>query len=93
MGRKRILRVSKTAMVKCPSCDRKSRVDVKDGVYFFECKKCKTNVTTPAARCCIICAYSDKNCPAAIQRKAKAEGLKIKGMETIHPMIQPIQIH
>ena len=88
MGRKRVLKVSKTAMVKCPGCDRKSRVDVNDGMYFFECKKCKGKATTPAARCCIICAYSDKQCPASIQRRAKAEGLRIRGME-----IQPIQIH
>jgi len=89
MGRKKVLKISKNAMIKCPSCGKKSRVPVKDGVYFFECRKCKTNVTTPAARCCIICAYSGKQCPASIQRKAKAEGLRIKGMETI----QPIQIH
>jgi len=88
LGRKKVLKVSKTAMIKCPSCDKTSRVNVKEGVYFFECKKCKTRTTTPPARCCIICAYSEKQCPATIQRRAKAEGLRVKGIE-----IAPIQLH
>lgn len=88
MGRKKVLKVSKTAMVKCPSCDRTSRINVKEGIYFFECKKCRTKTTTPPARCCIICAYSDKQCPATIQRRAKAEGLRVRGIEEL-----PIQIH
>jgi len=88
MGRKKVLKVSKTAMILCPSCGKKSRSQVREGIYFFECKRCKSKITTPPARCCIICAYSDKQCPATIQRRAKAEGLRVKGME-----ITPIQIH
>lgn len=86
MGRKKVLKISRTAMIRCPSCDKKSRINVNTGVYFFECKKCKAKTSTPPARCCIICAYSDKQCPSAIQRRAKAEGLRIKAPEhiTIH---------
>jgi len=71
MGRKRKLKIPKSAMIKCPSCGKRSRIKISENesVYFYECKKCKNKLNTPASQCCIICAYTDKKCPPALRRE------------------------
>jgi Zn ribbon nucleic-acid-binding protein len=80
MGRKRIIKIPKTAAIKCPLCGEKSRIAVpREGtVYFFECKKCKQRVETPPMRCCIICAFSTKKCISSLLAEARQKGLEIR---------------
>ena len=78
MGRKRIIKLPKTAMIKCPNCDKKSRINVPiDSLLnYFDCKKCKQKIETPIMKCCIICAFSNKKCSQSLIMEAK--GLRIK---------------
>ncbi len=82
MPRKRVIKIPKTAMVKCPGCENRSRMKVpqnpQDTLQFFECKKCKQKITTPVARCCIICAFSSKKCATSLTAEARAGGLEIR---------------
>ena len=78
MGRKRVLKLPKTAKFKCIKCEKTSRIKVpgpEDScLYFHECKKCDERMDTPPSKCCIICAYTDKRCPAALKREFIAQG-------------------
>ncbi len=75
MPRKRKLKIPKSAMVKCPKCSKRSRVKVleNDCLYSHECKnkKCSHKFETPTAQCCIICAYSNKQCGPQLKRAFK----------------------
>ena len=80
MGRKRVVRIPKSASLKCPHCLKISRVKVPNdsSLFNFKCKKCKNDVETPESNCCIICAFSDKKCGAALRVEAGINGLTIK---------------
>jgi hypothetical protein len=67
--RERKLKAVKTAILICPFCSKKSRLKVPaDGTFHaFECKKCESKIETPPAKCCIICAYTNKKCTPAVQ--------------------------
>ena len=71
MGRKKKLKFPKTAKFKCPKCDKTSRIKVPENecIFYYECKKCDEKITTPPTRDCIVCAYTDKKCPAALKRE------------------------
>jgi len=73
MGRKKKLKIPKSALIKCPHCSKRSRVPVSenDGLYHYECKKCKHKLEIPASQCCLICAYSNKECALTLKRKFK----------------------
>jgi len=82
MPRKKIVRIPRTATIKCPGCGKKSRMKIpqnqQDSVQFFECKKCKQRINTPVMRCCIICAFSNKRCASSLIMEARAKGLEIR---------------
>jgi|SRR3989338_30471 len=80
MGRKRIIKIPKTAGIKCPHCLQISRVKVPEdaSLPFFECKKCEQKVSTPLASCCIICAFSNKRCYRSLMMEAHAKKLEIR---------------
>lgn len=71
MGRKKKLKIPKSAMIKCPKCSKRSRVKIPESscLYFYECKKCGYKLETPTAQCCIICGYTDKECPPVLMRR------------------------
>ena len=67
MGERK-LKISQSATLKCPNCGKKSRIKVPEGsIYVFECRKCKSKIETPPAKCCIICTYSSKKCSPAVE--------------------------
>ncbi len=80
MGRKRVVKLSKTAMIKCPFCGIRKRELIPQNmcIYFFECVKCKQKVPTPPAKCCVFCAFSNKKCAISIKEEARARGLEIR---------------
>jgi len=80
MGRKKVIRIPKTATIKCPLCGARSRIRVEHDkqIYFFECKKCKQRIETPQMRCCIICAFSNKKCVPSLTAEARQKGLEIR---------------
>ncbi|MBI5148419.1 hypothetical protein HZA33_01950 [Candidatus Pacearchaeota archaeon] len=80
MGRKRILKIPNSATIKCPSCNKNTRMKIeKDrSPQFFHCRKCKKDVQTPITKCCIICAFSDKKCLHSLLMEAHAKGLQVK---------------
>ena len=54
------------ANLKCPYCGYMMEVEIpqKGCLVFWKCEKCQKLITTPEDECCVICAYSDKKCPA-----------------------------
>ncbi len=81
MGRKkRVVRIDKTAVIKCPHCGKKSRVEIpKDRILgSWECTKCKNILITPLTKCCVICAFSNKKCSPSLTMEAKMKGLEIR---------------
>jgi len=76
---KRKFIIPKTVTLKCPFCEKKSRIAMpKESFYAFECKKCKKKLEVPQSRCCLICAYSDKKCTPQLIREAMVKGLELK---------------
>jgi len=80
MGRKRILRISKTAKIKCPNCSALSvrKVPEDSSPGFFDCDKCNTRIVTPITQCCVICAYTNKKCVPSLKMEARMKGLELK---------------
>ncbi|UZE93670.1 MAG: hypothetical protein IB618_02775 [Candidatus Pacearchaeota archaeon] len=80
MARKRIMKIPKTVTIKCPFCGKGNRIYVSSekGIYSIECKKCKKKVETPQAKCCLVCAFSNRRCPSSLIREAKSRNLEIR---------------
>ena len=80
MGRKRVLRLSKTAKIKCPKCSafsvRKVPEDSSPG--FFDCDKCNSRIVAPVTQCCVICAYTNKKCINSLKMEAKVKRLELR---------------
>lgn len=80
MGRKRVLRIAKTAKIKCPKCSaisvRKVPEDSSPG--YFDCDKCNSRINTPITQCCVICAYTNKKCVPALKMEAYRNKLEMK---------------
>ena len=75
MPRKKKLKIPKSVMIKCPKCGKRSRAQIPEGscLYFYKCKKCKHKLEIPASQCCIICAYSKKECPPVLMRRFNSQ--------------------
>lgn len=73
MPRKKKIKIPKSSIVTCPKCSKRSRVKIPEDncLFYYECKKCKHKLEVPASQCCIICAYSNKECAPVIKRKHK----------------------
>jgi len=81
MGRqKRIAKIPKTVMLRCPHCAEKSKAKVSMDVcpQVYVCPKCNWEVRTPITSCCVICAFSGKKCPRSLFSEAKVKGLEIR---------------
>lgn len=52
------------ANLKCPYCGHIQVVEIPQSscLHLYECKNCKRILTPTEGSCCVICAYSDKNC-------------------------------
>ena len=80
MGRKRVIKIPTSAKITCPNCNKKTiiKVEKDSSPQFFECKKCRQKSATPITKCCIICAFSDKNCIHSLLMEAHNKGLLVK---------------
>ena len=80
MAKKRFQKIPKNVLLTCPSCSQKSKaiVSVENSPQQFACPKCFAEVRTPLTQCCVICAYSGKNCPRTLFMEAKVKGLEIR---------------
>jgi len=80
MSKKKRVLISSSATIKCPHCSKNSRISLFDDTYIgnLVCKKCKQNIETPPAHCCVVCAFSKKKCPQSLILEAKMKNLEIK---------------
>ena len=80
MAKKKIQKIPKNVLLKCPSCSQKNKaiVAIENCPQAFTCPKCSAEVRTPLTSCCIICAFSDKKCPRTLFMEAKVKGLEIR---------------
>ncbi len=80
MARKKIQKIPKNVMLKCPHCSAKSKaiVSVDNCPQNFVCPKCFADVKNPLTQCCVICAFSDKLCPRTLYMEAKVKGLELR---------------
>ncbi|MDP2939425.1 MAG: GDCCVxC domain-containing (seleno)protein [Candidatus Omnitrophota bacterium] len=54
------------ANLRCPYCGNIQEVIIPQNscLHLYECNSCHKTITPTSGSCCVICAYSDKNCPA-----------------------------
>ena len=79
MSRRRVIKIPKTARIKCPHCSKVNSIKIpEECVYFLDCKKCKKKIETPLAQCCVICAYSTTQCLPSAKREAFSKNLTIR---------------
>ena len=54
------------ANITCPECSYIQEIEIPEDrcLSFYRCEKCQKIISTPKDICCVICAYSDKKCPA-----------------------------
>ncbi len=78
--KKKVQRIPKSVMLKCPLCSKKSKaiVSVEVCPQKFICPKCNGEVRNPLTQCCVICAFSDKSCPRTLLMEAKVKGLELR---------------
>lgn len=52
------------ANLKCPNCGASDEIAIPQDscLHFYKCKSCQKVITPTTGSCCVICAYSDKNC-------------------------------
>lgn len=57
--------VKDKASLKCPHCDHIQEVLIPQNtcLHLYECRICHKTISPTPGSCCVICAYSDKNCP------------------------------
>lgn len=53
------------ANLKCPACGKIQEIAIPSNscLHFYECIACHKVITPTSGSCCVICSYSDKNCP------------------------------
>lgn len=58
--------VKDKANLKCPQCGFVQEIAIPQDscLHFYKCTTCRKIITPSVGSCCVICAYSDKNCPA-----------------------------
>lgn len=58
------------ANITCPLCNHIQEVEIPNTscLPFYKCEKCQEIIPVPkdSKNCCVICEYSDKKCPVAI---------------------------
>ena len=80
MAKKRIQKIPKNVLLKCPHCSEKSKaiVSIENCPQIYVCPKCSQEVRNPVTQCCIICAFSDKKCPRTLFMEAQVKGLELR---------------
>jgi len=82
MAKKSVQKIPKTVILVCPFCKKgtTAKVSIEYSPQKYMCPKCKQEVRTPLASCCVICAYSKSGtkCPRELYMKAKVKGWEIK---------------
>jgi hypothetical protein len=82
MVKKSVQRIPKSVILVCPHCKKGTvaKVSTEFSPQKYICPKCKEEVRTPIAQCCIICAFSKSGtkCPRELYMKAKVRGWTIK---------------
>ena len=80
MASKRVQKIPKNVMLKCPSCSVKSKaiVSVENSPQSYVCPKCSFEVRSPITQCCAICAFSGKKCPRTLFMNAKVKGFELR---------------
>ncbi len=80
MSRKKIIKIPKIIDISCRNCNKKCKraVGSNDCPQYFDCDGCEQRMQTPINACCIICAFTDKKCPATSTMEAKVKGLEIR---------------
>ncbi|MDO8564216.1 MAG: hypothetical protein Q7R87_04355 [Nanoarchaeota archaeon] len=80
MGRKKILRIAKTAKIKCNICSALSirKVPEDSSPGYFDCDKCSAHITVPVTQCCVICAFTKKKCVPSLKMEARIKGLELR---------------
>lgn len=66
-----------SAMVKCPKCSHETELEVPQDVCLpaYKCEGCGELITIPkdSENCCVVCEYSDDQCPMPNKDKSKKE--------------------
>ncbi|MSS74134.1 hypothetical protein EXS72_00635 [Candidatus Pacearchaeota archaeon] len=80
MAKKRIQKIPKNVILKCPSCSGKNKaiVSIDISPQSFICPKCNFDVKNPLTQCCVICAFSDKKCPRTLFMEARVKGFELR---------------
>jgi len=68
MGKKQ-----KTAKVNCPKCQTETELEVPETscLPMYECSGCKEIINVPkdSGNCCVVCEYSEGECPMPNKHK------------------------
>ncbi|MEM4271806.1 MAG: hypothetical protein QXD13_01820 [Candidatus Pacearchaeota archaeon] len=81
MGRRKTtIKIPKSVLLKCPHCSERSKaiVSIENCPQKFTCPKCNQEVKNPVTQCCVICAFSNTNCPRSLYMQAKTRGLELR---------------
>ncbi len=80
MAKKRIQKIPKNVMLKCPLCSAKSKaiVSTETSPQIYVCPKCLSEVRNPLTQCCVVCAFSGKKCPRTLFMEAKINGWELR---------------
>lgn len=57
--------MAKVAIFTCPGCDHVSGLEISSvrRLMSYRCKACGAEIAPPKGEHCVICAFTDKNCP------------------------------
>ncbi len=81
-AKKSVQKIPKTVILVCPHCKKgtTAKVSIEFSPQKYDCPKCKQEVRTPIASCCVICAFSKSGtkCPRELYMKAKVRGWEIR---------------
>ena len=80
MSHRKYVKIPKIVEITCRHCGEKSRraPPIDGSPQYFDCDACGQRMTTPVSACCIICAYTNKKCPASLIMEAKIKKLEIR---------------
>ena len=60
------------AILTCPKCNHNQEMEIPEGkcLPFHKCENCKEIISVPkdSKNCCVVCEYSNKNCPVAYKK-------------------------
>lgn len=80
MAHKKFIKIPKIVAITCRNCGKRCRraVKIDDCPQYFDCDACGQRMQTPVSACCIICAFTNKKCPASLVMESKIKKLEIR---------------